>query len=91
MSDRLLTTAQLAAKWGWPAGRLYRLVFARAIPHHKIESRLFFAEAEVEQWLASSRVAVQAPAMEERPQPAPAVTRETECQRLGIPVDHAFS
>lgn len=51
MTDRLLSIAELAAKWGWKYDRLYRLVKLRAIPFVRIARTHYFREAEVEAWL----------------------------------------
>jgi excisionase family DNA binding protein len=90
-SDRLLTVAQLCEKWGWSQQQLRRLVQAREIPHLRLGRRhhaIHFRESAVEAWLREREVPV---VTETVTKAAAVLTREEECRRLGIPVDHPYS
>ncbi len=91
--QRLLSIKQLAERWGWSYGRIYRLACEKRIPHLRLPTSkghggYFFEEAAVEAWLSAARVA-------NTTQPSPArsaeIERQAECDRLGIPRWHEFN
>jgi excisionase family DNA binding protein len=90
--DRLLTVKQLGEKLGWSIQKIHRLIAAKKIPHLRLEGRtncaIHFRESEVEAWLEAQRVPVIADSESEE---YARLTREAECRRLGIPVDHEFT
>jgi excisionase family DNA binding protein len=89
--ERLLTVAQLAAHWGWSQQKIRALVRAGEIPHLRLGRRhnsIHFRESVIDAWLHSREVAPVSAAIAAS---VAIVTREDECRRLGIPVDHAFS
>jgi excisionase family DNA binding protein len=90
-SDHLLTVAQLAEKWGWSQQKLRALVQAKEIPHIRLGRRhnaIHFRESVVEAWLREREVPV---VRETVTKSMVALSREEECERLGIPVDHPYS
>lgn len=57
-SDRLLTVAQLADRWGWSRQKIYRLVYAKQIPYVRIgtgRGGIYFEEATIDAWLETKR------------------------------------
>lgn len=90
-ADRLLTVAQLAEKWGWSQQKIRALVKAGEIPHLRFGRRhntIHFRECALEAWLREREVAVVKETVETT---VGTMTREEECRRLGIPVDHPYS
>jgi excisionase family DNA binding protein len=95
-TDRLLTIRQLAAKWGWHASKLYRLVAARHIPYLRVPGEkgrgtIRFRESELDAWLDAIAVPAKIEARVPAASPRVMVDRAAECERLGIPVDHRFT
>jgi excisionase family DNA binding protein len=91
MTDRLLTVAKLAAKWGWSQKKLRRLVEDKTIPHLRLGRRnndIHFRESVVEAWLRSRDVPVVTEAAEKA---AADVGHEERCRLLGIPADHPYA
>jgi hypothetical protein len=95
MTDRLLSVAQLSDRWGWPPSKLRRLVKLQRIPHVRLPSeghrgRIVFRESAIEAWLTARSVPVRADVGAPTAAQEPALSRDEECRRLGIPVDHPF-
>jgi len=86
----MLSIDELASELGWTRARVYRLVRTAQIPHAKIGGRICFLKSDVEAWIAQTFQRTR-PMPVDRKVPAPALTREEECRRLGIPVDHMFA
>lgn len=84
--DRKLTVAELAAKWTWSRQKLYRLVYANAIPYVRIgrgRGGIYFEESAVEAWLEQRR---------RRPDVATELARRRvdEPRDWGLPVENVF-
>jgi predicted DNA-binding transcriptional regulator AlpA len=88
--DRLLTIAELAAKWGWSEKKLYHLIAAKAIPHLRLFGRrnhdVHFRESVVEAWLREREVGDCTKGAEKAA--VETVSHEEWCRRLLIPPDH---
>ncbi len=82
--DRKLTVAQLAEQWGWSRSRIYRLVYAQAIPFVRIgcgRGGIYFEESAVESWLEARR---------QRPRERAAQRPADEPIDWGFPVEQIF-
>jgi excisionase family DNA binding protein len=58
MQQQLLTVKDVAEATGLSTSYIYKLVEARGIPHHRIGSRVRFAEGDLQSWLLESKVCV---------------------------------
>jgi predicted DNA-binding transcriptional regulator AlpA len=56
--DRLLTTMELATKWGRTRSWVMRRVYAKEIPHIRMGKRndVYFRESVVDAWLESQEI-----------------------------------
>lgn len=79
-----LTLPELARHWGWNPQVLRHLCATNQIPHLRIGRKVYFELDRVGPWLEEHR---RGEAQKGRPTPS----REEECRRLGIPVNHRFS
>jgi excisionase family DNA binding protein len=61
-----MTVAETARKIGISPSKLYQLVGARRIPHHRIDGKILFTDADVETFLAGCRVEAVAPVPPQR-------------------------
>jgi excisionase family DNA binding protein len=57
-----MTVAETALRLGISASKLYQLVRARRISHHRIDGKILFSDEDIESFLAGCRVEAVAPA-----------------------------